>query len=655
MSHSFDDYLREQGIRRQITCRYAPQQNGVAKRKTRVIADIARAMMNEMNMPLTYWAEAVHTAVHIMNQTPTAAIHEISPYERLYGSKPTVSYMKFFGCVCYVHVPNEARKKMEPKAVKCIFLGYPIEKKGYKCYDPTTRQVYVSRDVRFCEHEPWYKPKPVMIEDEYEEQKNVRHVVDEPRPSTRTISRPHMTEESTRSVNPGSGRLRDKKQDEKGKKKVFEESSGDEGFDEEHGLPHLRTLGSKYAEKYSQLTRKEAQNHELIKNDKKIKEQLKNKDARFQKLNASYNTIKNTLIALLQNQEPAVEAPSTFDSAALNTLAALQAELQTKKLQRQLLVSGFMSQTAQHEAKVKQLEEELAKAKAELAAVGSLASTSHIQQAETHVPIQPPQLPEMPEFQGIEEEEQQRPAPGALDIREEIEQEIEDFLEGPAKEYLMYEKKVMQLAALAFLQPEEQIKDFGTDFLPLPLMRHEAILWKEKMRPALQRNKDGGYEGISLTTEEAKTLIKDHPRWRRKWLIERPRDLTNFHNTPQSLQIDPTYFPVLRQRTWAEFQKWRGKNKALLNYPVLSAQEPPTVNYVVNTLNTTIQMLREVPDISCQMLVKIARMIVTCIQVFKDTEDDDHPWNLFLEGRRGICWNLRDSPPRWISWPYTPD
>ncbi|MCO5573938.1 hypothetical protein L7F22_027716 [Adiantum nelumboides] len=137
----------------------------------------------------------------------------------------------------------------------------------------------------------------------------------------------------------------------------------------------------------SQLTRKEAQNHELIKNENKMKEQLKYEDARFQKLNVSYNTVKNTLTALLQNQEPAAAAPSTSDSAALNMLAALQKELETEKLQRQLLVSGFMSQTAQHEARVKQLEEELAKAKAELVAVGSLASTSHIHQAETHVPI----------------------------------------------------------------------------------------------------------------------------------------------------------------------------------------------------------------------------------------------------------------------------
>ncbi|MCO5605598.1 hypothetical protein L7F22_059781 [Adiantum nelumboides] len=161
----------------------------------------------------------------------------------------------------------------------------------------------------------------------------------------------------------------------------------------------------------SQLTRKEAQNHELIKNEKKMKEQLKYEDARFQKLTASYNTIKTTLTALLQNQELA-SAPSTSDSATANTLAALQEELQTEKLQRQLLVSGFMSQTAQHEAKVKQLELELAQAKAKLEAVGSRASTSQIHQAETHLQFQQPLMPEMPKFQSPKEEEQPRPAPG---------------------------------------------------------------------------------------------------------------------------------------------------------------------------------------------------------------------------------------------------
>ncbi|MCO5605167.1 hypothetical protein L7F22_059347 [Adiantum nelumboides] len=246
----------------------------------------------------------------------------------------------------------------------------------------------------------------------------------------------------------------------------------------------------------SQLTRKEAQNHELIKNEKKLKEQLKYEDSRFQKITASYNTVKNTLTTLLQNQEPASTVASTSDSATLNTLAALQEELQTEKLQRQLLVSGFMSQTAQHEANVKELEQELAQAKAKLEnqkqqikaqnkgkeAMGSLASTSQISQAEIHLHIQQPPMTEMPDFPSTQEKEQQGPASRALDVREELEQRIEDMPEEPTKEYLLYERRVMESTGLAFLQPEEQVKDLGHDFLPLPMMRHEAILWKEKMR-----------------------------------------------------------------------------------------------------------------------------------------------------------------------------
>ncbi|MCO5599313.1 hypothetical protein L7F22_053414 [Adiantum nelumboides] len=128
--------------------------------------------------------------------------------------------------------------------------------------------------------------------------------------------------------------------------------------------------------------------------------------------------------------------------------------------------------TTHHEAKVKQLELEL-KAKTDLElqkqqiealnkgkeAVESLASTSQISQAETHLHIKLPPMPKMPDFPSTQEEEQQRPIPGALDIIEEFEQEIEGMPEGPAKEYLLYEKKVMESAALAFLQPEEQRKE----------------------------------------------------------------------------------------------------------------------------------------------------------------------------------------------------
>ena len=67
-SNKFSDFLCNQGIRRQFTCRYTPQQNGVAERKNRTLVNIARALMTEKNKPLYYWAEAINTTNYILNR-----------------------------------------------------------------------------------------------------------------------------------------------------------------------------------------------------------------------------------------------------------------------------------------------------------------------------------------------------------------------------------------------------------------------------------------------------------------------------------------------------------------------------------------------------------------------------------------------------------
>ena len=53
------------GIRREFSCRYTPEHNGVAERKNRTIVEAARAMLEEKSLPEFYWAEAVRTAVYI--------------------------------------------------------------------------------------------------------------------------------------------------------------------------------------------------------------------------------------------------------------------------------------------------------------------------------------------------------------------------------------------------------------------------------------------------------------------------------------------------------------------------------------------------------------------------------------------------------------
>ncbi|MCO5578778.1 hypothetical protein L7F22_032624 [Adiantum nelumboides] len=79
----------------------------------------------------------------------------MTPKEKFTGKKPNVSHFKVFGCIAYVHVPDELRMKLDRKAKKCVFIGYLVEQKGYKCYNPVTHQVRVSKDV-FAEMATWY-------------------------------------------------------------------------------------------------------------------------------------------------------------------------------------------------------------------------------------------------------------------------------------------------------------------------------------------------------------------------------------------------------------------------------------------------------------------------------------------------------------------
>ncbi len=113
-------------------------------------------MLNEKNLPNYFWVEVVATIVYIMNWTPTMTVHGMTPEEKFTDKKPDVSHLKVFGCITYVHVPDEKISKLDPKIEKCILIGYSLEQKGYKCFNPSTQKLQVSRDVVFNEMVSWY-------------------------------------------------------------------------------------------------------------------------------------------------------------------------------------------------------------------------------------------------------------------------------------------------------------------------------------------------------------------------------------------------------------------------------------------------------------------------------------------------------------------
>ncbi|BBN70448.1 hypothetical protein Prudu_1477S000700 [Prunus dulcis] len=64
--------------------------------------------------------------------------------------------LKVFGCIAYVNVYSHQRSKLDPCALRCVFIGYSSTHKCYKCYHPPTQKVHITLDVTFHEEVPYY-------------------------------------------------------------------------------------------------------------------------------------------------------------------------------------------------------------------------------------------------------------------------------------------------------------------------------------------------------------------------------------------------------------------------------------------------------------------------------------------------------------------
>lgn len=154
-------YLQKHGIIHQSSCVNTPQQNGIAERKNRHLLEVTRSLMLAANVPSQYWGDAVLSATYLINRMPSKVLKFNTPYHTLQSSYPNTHLftsipLKIFGSTAFVHNHQPNRSKLDPKSVKCIFLGYSPHQKGYKCYSPSTRKFYYSMDVTFFENQPYY-------------------------------------------------------------------------------------------------------------------------------------------------------------------------------------------------------------------------------------------------------------------------------------------------------------------------------------------------------------------------------------------------------------------------------------------------------------------------------------------------------------------
>lgn len=100
-------------------------------------------------MPLTYWSDAFETAVFLINRMPTTVLKGVSPLHKIFGTKSDYEAMRIFVCACFPLLRPYNAHKLFFIYVECVFMGYILKHKGYKCLDTTTNRTYISRHVLF--------------------------------------------------------------------------------------------------------------------------------------------------------------------------------------------------------------------------------------------------------------------------------------------------------------------------------------------------------------------------------------------------------------------------------------------------------------------------------------------------------------------------
>lgn len=150
VSEEFNNFCKSKGITRHRTVKHTPQQNGVAERMNRTLLERVRCMLIHAGLPKSFWGEAISTAAYLVNRSPSSAIDFKTPLEMWYGKPADYRNLRAFGCQAYAHIKQD---KLEPRALKCIFIGYPEGVKGYKlrCLESGYKRCLISRDVVFDE------------------------------------------------------------------------------------------------------------------------------------------------------------------------------------------------------------------------------------------------------------------------------------------------------------------------------------------------------------------------------------------------------------------------------------------------------------------------------------------------------------------------
>lgn len=98
------------------------------------------------------WNLCIQHAIYLVNRLPSPLLKMKSPLELLFSQPPSLIHLKVFGCLCFATTLQAHRTKFDPRARKCVFLGYQDATKGFILYDLQHHTTFVSRNVILYEN-----------------------------------------------------------------------------------------------------------------------------------------------------------------------------------------------------------------------------------------------------------------------------------------------------------------------------------------------------------------------------------------------------------------------------------------------------------------------------------------------------------------------
>lgn len=119
------------------------------KEKNRQLIEGIRRIASGTCIPRFLWEEVAKVVNYIQNRLPCRALNMQTSQETFSGQRHNLSHLRVIGCIAFCHILQEKRTKLDYKAIPTIFLGYDENSKAYRCWNPLSRKIVISRDVVF--------------------------------------------------------------------------------------------------------------------------------------------------------------------------------------------------------------------------------------------------------------------------------------------------------------------------------------------------------------------------------------------------------------------------------------------------------------------------------------------------------------------------